>query len=329
MAGRRFDKYLQRFRGMVNHMFSHRLKSFKLRRKQQKDLVGYSSFRLQKKIRVVRAPIPGAWELAKQSVSTIKKHWTIFAGIVAVHFLLYGVFVYGPTDFDISQTEEAISSVLGQEAGTIESTATLFASVLSVQAQREGSGVFGFLIILIISLATIWVLRALDGGKEFRLRDAFYSGMTPALPVVLILFVMSLQLIPFTVASYIYTIGRSSGVFVSGAEDIMFFTFALLSGLLSFYLLTVSIVALYAVTLPNMYPLHTLRLTKKVLQHRRLTVFRRIVIVPVALLLFFALILLLVIRFIPSASVWFSQIFPILCLPFVHTYLFKLYKSLL
>jgi hypothetical protein len=299
---------------------------FKENRKKKK----YHSFKLEKKIQVEKQNIPTSWQLTKQSFGFLAKHFWVFFSVMLVHLGLYFLLVYGPTDFNLAEVQESIKSFFGGEGeGSTTTTFVLLGSVIGAQTQREGSAIFNFLILLAVSLATIWIIRRIIAGKKFKIRDGFYSGMAPVIPVIAILLVMTIQLLPFTISSYIYTVGRTNGIFISGVEDLAFFMVALMMGLFSFYLMTPSILSLYAVTLPDMYPLNTIRLTKKIVQFRRLLVFRRVVALPIIIAFLFFVLLLFLIRFLPSSSIWFVQLFPIAILPIIHIYLFKLYKSLI
>lgn len=302
------------------------IKKWRLENKKKRK---YHSFKLEKKLRPEPRDIPTAWQLSKQSVAFLAKHFWIFFSVMLIHAVLYIVLVYGPADFNLTEVQETIKAFFGGNGSSAASTFALLGTVLGANTQREGSSLFNFLIILSVSLATIWIIRRIYLKKPFKIRDAFYSGMAPAVPVMTILLVMTLQLLPFTITSYIYTVGRTSGVFISGVEDLIFFLIALFAGILSFYLMTPSILSLYAVTLPNMYPLHTIRLTKKIVKYRRFLVFRRIIALPLIIAILFFGLLLVLIRFYPQGGLWFVQIFPIVILPLIHIYLFKLYKSLI
>lgn len=289
----------------------------------------YHSFKLEKRLDPEPRDIPTSWQLVRQSLRFYKKHFWVFFCIMFIHAFFYALLVYGPTDFDLKGMQESIRLVLGGDTGSVSTTFALFGSLLGAQTQREGAMQFNFIIIFIVSLALVWIIRSMHSNKPFNIRDGFYSGVAPAVPVLIILFIMVLQLLPFTLAAYIYTIGRTNSIFVSGIEDMLFFLITLACGLFSFYLMTPAVLSLYAVTLPNMYPLHTLRLTRKVVQFQRFLLFRRIIALPLMIAVFFGAALLLLLRFYPEGGIWFLHIFPVVTLPLTHIYLFKLYKSVL
>lgn len=297
--------------------------------KENRKKKKYHSFKLEKKINPDYRNIPTSWQLTRESFSFFFKNFWVFFCLMFIHAAFFALLVYGPVDFNLKEVQGTIKGFFGDNGDSAASTFALLGSIVGAKTQRDGSAIFNFLIILTMSLAYIWTIRRLLSKKAFNIRDAFYNSMAPVIPVLTILFIMILQLLPFTIASYLYTVGRTNGIFISGLEDLVFFLIAVFAGLLSFYLMTPSILSIYAVTLPGMYPLTTIRLTKKIVQFRRFLVFRRVVALPFIVAIIFFCILLLLLRFTPQSGIWFVQIFPIFILPLIHIYLFKLYKSLI
>ncbi len=302
------------------------IKAYFAERKKQKI---YHSFKLEKKIKLSNKPIPTSWALTKESFRFFTQNFWIFFWMICIHAGLYGALVYGPTDINVSEIQDTLKAAFGTNPNSLEGTAVAVGSLIGASTQRQGAAFYNFLIVLLMSLSLVWVIRHLLAKQRFTIRDGFYNGPRPAIPVVLLLFVMMIQALPFTIASYVYVIGRTSGTFITGWEDLTFFLIALFCGLFSLYLMTPAIMSLYAVTLPNMYPLKTLRMSKQIVQFRRFEVFRRIFALPFIVALLFFAILLILLRLYPEGGIWFVRIFPIVILPMIHIYLFKLYKSLL
>jgi hypothetical protein len=304
-----------------------RPQAFKDWRKADKKKKKYRSFQLQKRIKPEVRFVPTAGQLLKQSFRLYRKNFWIFFCLMLTHAVLYYIFIRGASTFDFKEVQESIKSLLGSTTSAT-GTFALFGTVIGSQQQRDGSQFYSFLTLLFISLANIWVIRRLYAGSAFRIRDALYQALSSFVPFVIVLFVITLQALPFSITSYVYITGRTGGLFISGIEDLSFFMIALFSGILSLYWMTPSIIALYAVTLPNMYPMRTIRLTKKIVKFRRLMVFRRIIAFPVIVGLIATVVLLVAIRFIPQYSPLLVEAFPIILLPILHGYYFNLYKSL-
>lgn len=104
---------------------------------------------------------------------------------------------------------------------------------------------------------------------------------------------------------------------------------ALFVTLLSFYWLTSTVIALYIVTIPGMWPLKALKAAKQAIKFQRLTVFRRVIALPIIVGVLYTLLLLLIIRLAPGQTFVAVEILQLALLPIIHTYLFKLYRAFL
>lgn len=324
-------EYLQKAEQFVKNIpgwVKSRPEAFRQWKAAEKKKKKYRSFRLQKRIKPEPRYVPPAAQLLRQTFKLYIKNFWVFLIIMFVHACLYYLFVRGSSSFDLQGTRESIKAIFGEDSGS-SGTFALLGSVLGSNQQREGSSMINVAILLLISLADIWVIRRIYANTRFKVRDAFYQGPGAFVPFVLILLVMMLQALPFTFTSYMYIIGRSGGLFISGVEDLLFFLLAVFCGLLSLYWMVTSIIALYAVTLPNMYPVSALRLTRNIVKFRRFLVFRRIVIFPVLIGIISLGILLLIVRFAPQSAPLLVEAFIILLLPILHGYYFNLYRSLL
>lgn len=295
------------------------------KRKQKK----YRSFRLQKKLNSDRKPIPTTRALIRSSFNFIWQQRRLFGALLLIYAVAYFVLLRSPVQNSIADIQASLQNTLGAQ-----STEGLGGALntLGVFAANGGSGQSSSLIgfsILVMSLVYIWATRQLLADQKIIARDAFYNALSPLLSTVVILVVLSLQLVPFAILSYIYGIARSNGLFVTGMEDLGFFTAALLAGILSLYWMTSSVIAFYIVTLPGTYPLQALRAARKLVQFRRRTVFSRLLGFPLLIGIVYFFILLFVIRFLPNQAVFANDVLFLLVLPLVHVYLYKLYRSLL
>lgn len=302
---------------------------FKKWREEDRKKRKYRSFKLQKKIRPEPRYIPPITELIKESFKFLWRQKTIFVSIMLIHAVLYVLLLRTPITTNMTEIQSTLKTVLGE--GTFSSAkgnlATMGA-VLGASSSGQNSALVSVAVVL-MSLVYIWTVRQLTNKQKINARDAYYQSMTPLIPALLILVVMSLQLIPFAVASFVYSTARTGGLFVSGFEDFSFFAIALLVGILSFYWITSTVMAFYIVTLPGMYPLKALAAAKKLVQFQRLTVFRRILALPIVIGLIYILFLLIMIRLLPKQTFWFVEAFPIIILPLIHIYLYKLYRALI
>jgi hypothetical protein len=189
--------------------------------------------------------------------------------------------------------------------------------------------VYQVIIGLVVSLAVIWVLRQVYANHTVRIRDGFYQGMHPFVPFVLVLTIIGLQLVPLAIGTMLYSTITNSGIAVTTAEQLLWLAFFGVLALISLYLISSSLFALYIVSLPNMTPMAAVRSARQLVSHRRWIVMRKIICLPIALLIIAAFILIPLILFATAVAPWVFFILSTLLLVIVHSYMYALYRSLL
>ena len=90
-----------------------------------------------------------------------------------------------------------------------------------------------------------------------------------------------------------------------------------------------SLFALYIVTLPNVTPMKALRSARQLVLHRRFLVLRKILFMPLALLVLGAIIMIPLIIFLTFAAEWIFFLLSMFVLTVVHAYMYTLYRELL
>jgi hypothetical protein len=95
------------------------------------------------------------------------------------------------------------------------------------------------------------------------------------------------------------------------------------------YMLCSTLFALYIVTLPNTTPMAALRSSRQLVLHRRWTIVRKLLFLPVALIALTAVIVTPLIIFAAPIAPWVFFGLSTLLLPVVHAYLYSLYRSML
>jgi hypothetical protein len=88
-------------------------------------------------------------------------------------------------------------------------------------------------------------------------------------------------------------------------------------------------VALYVVTLPDMTPLTALRSARDLVRYRRLSVFRKLIFLPIALGVIMAVVMLPFIFVVPVLAQWVFFALSMLALIVGHAYFYVLYRELL
>jgi hypothetical protein len=291
----------------------------------------YKTFKLQKRIKhPVR--LPSAYRLARLTLQTIKENKGLFAGITIIYGLANLILVQGITGgTDVSELKSAFNEVFTGNFGALSSSLSIFAILVGSagNASSETAGAYQLFLALIVSLAIIWSLRQVLAGHQLKVKDAFYRGIYPLVPFVLVLMVVGLQLIPLLIGSSIFSLVTTTGIAVYFAEK---FVWGLVYGglaLWTFYMLSSSLFALYIVTLPDMTPLKALRSARQLVQHRRWTVLRKVIALPFLLLLGAGLIMVPIIVWIAPLAEWTFFVLTMTSLLVVHAYMYTLYRELL
>jgi len=141
--------------------------------------------------------------------------------------------------------------------------------------------------------------------------------------------VVGLQLVPLGVGSALYSTVINNGIAVTVVEKIIWGLLFFVLAVLSLYMLSSSLFALYIVTLPDMTPFKALRSARELVRYRRWTVLRKIIFLPLGLLLLAAIVVVPVIIFITPAAQWVFFVCTMAGLALVHSYMYNLYRELL
>lgn len=294
----------------------------------------YRSFRLSKRLKNTRPKLPSAWTLTKNTVQIIRTNWKVFGGITLVYALLTVFLVRGVgAGEDIAGVKEILQE--DGVASNAQVSLQLFGGLLSGGSglgRSETAGVYQSIVTLLSSMAMVWAFRHYYGSKKpakIRVRDAFYKGMYPLIPVLLVLVVIGLQLLPVSLSSGIYSTMIVNGLAVTAAEKAFWIIIMILLVMLSIYMVSASLIALLAVTLPNVTPMEALRGAKKYVEHRRYTVIAKLLWMTLGVVLVLALIVLPLIAFLPTFAEFVFFVCASLLLPFTIGYCYNLYRALL
>jgi hypothetical protein len=292
----------------------------------------YHSFRRSKRIRHDGAKLPSAFVLLARSIGLLRRHWRLLGGIVLIYGLLQLVLVRGlGSGLNLSEIKNSIQDNLGVGQGRLLTGVALFGLLIGSagSANDAGQGVYGFLLVLLVTLAIIWALRQTLAGHKPRVRDAYYNGMYPLVQFILVLLVIAAQLVPAALGSFVFLTVTSSGIAVTGLEQVLWALFFGLLLLMSLYMLCSSLFAPYIVTLPDMTPMKALRSARQLVAHRRWTVMRKLLFLALALFLAAVLLIIPLIIFATPLAEPLYYIFSIIVPLLVHTYMYTLYRELL
>lgn len=297
----------------------------------------YKSFRLSKRLRHTRPKVTGSFRLFKRSIVTLLKRKRLFFTIVLVYLVLTIVLVkgFGLTS-NIPELKNTLNDLFGGSFSGLLSGVTLFSVLLSNINTTSGgaqAGSYQLILLVTVSLAFIWALRHTlnpeSRKQKLTARDAFYNGEYPLVPFVLLLLVIGLQLLPVAAASFLYSTVLSGGLAVTIIEKVLWIMIIFLLVLLSLYMITSSIFALYIVTLPDVRPMQALRSARELVRYRRWSIMRKLLFLPVALLVVAGIIVIPVILVAPAVAEWLFFFLSMVGLAVLHSYLYTLYRELL
>lgn len=291
----------------------------------------YQSLKLQKRIKhPVR--LPNAFRLSNKAAQAVWSHKGLFIGITLVYGLLNLLLVHGLAgSSDLSDLKHTFDQIFTGHFGSLASGLGVFVTLVSSSgnASSDTAGAYQVFLSIIASLAIIWALRQTMAGVNLRIRDAFYKGMYPLVPFILVLLVIGLQFIPLLAGVSLYSIVVNNGIAILGLEKFLWGLFSCLLALLTVYMVSSSIFALYIVTLPDMTPMKALRSARELVRYRRWTIVRKVLFLPVLLLVIAAVIMIPIIIWLTPLAQWVFFGLTMFMLLAVHSYIYVLYRELL
>lgn len=291
----------------------------------------YKSFRLSKRLRHPSPKLPNAFVLTRRAFSHIWRYKKLFA-IIALTYLVLNLLLVRGFLFtaDLGEIKSAISELFTGSAGQIAGALTVMGLLVgSLNPTSEVAALYQSILVLVFSMFMIWALRQTYTGELPRARDVFYKSSYPLVQFVIIIFVIGLQLIPLLLANFLYAAVIASGLSTSFVEVFAWSALIFLLVLWSLYMVSVSLFALYIVTLPDMTPLKALRSAKGLVQHRRWTVMRKVIFIPFALSVGGFAVMLPIIWFFSGAAEIIFLAMSAFVLPLLHSYVYALYRELL
>jgi hypothetical protein len=271
--------------------------------------------------------LTGAFRLFSDSMSLLRQHWRLFSGITLVYLILSLLLVGGLGEHNVTELKETFTEELGQTSASI----AVFSLLLGTagRATTESGAAYQTIVVILVSLATVWSLRQVLAGERVGIRDAFYKGMYPLVPFVLVLLFLCVLLLPAIIGGFILSIVFGGGLAVSLAEMVLWAVVIFLLTLASLYLLSTYVFAIYIVTLPDVRPVAAIKTARKLAVYQRWAIIRKLLFLPFALVILGAVTMLPLIALAPAAVQAVFLLLSMIALIFTHTYAYSLYKELL
>lgn len=303
----------------------------KQEKSEKTEFKSYQSFRLQKKINNDAPPLPSSFRLFGQAVGLIKRHIKIFAGVAAIYSLMYLVLVQGITALHgLPETKTLLEQTSTGALAFLGTGVTLFGELLGAPTSLNATAnLYQVLVTLIATFALIWTLRQLYAQKPTRVRDGYYRGMYPFIPFLLVLLLVVVELMPMAMGAAVFTTVVNNGIAATGVEVALWGTGFFVLTLISLYLITSSLFALYIVCLPNMEPMQALRSARQLVQGRRWLIMRKVLFLPFAFLVLAAVLMIPILLLATPIVGWAFFIFMAAALAVAHSYMYGLYRSLI
>ena len=279
-----------------------------------------------------RQPLPAAWQLTSIAWRRIWRYRRLFIAITLIYGLFNLVLVQGfAGNSESANLKTQLSQAANGQFGSLSAGLTAFFTLLGSAGNGSSNttGAYQFFLVVVVSLALIWALRQTAAGAVVRMRDAFYNGMYPLIPFILVLLCIGLQLLPLLIGSGLYSLVVTNNIAVNAGEKLAWGLFGSVLAALSFYLISSSIFALYIVTLPDMTPRKALRSARDLVKSRRWTVLRKLLFLPLVLLTTAAIIMLPIIIWLTPLSQWIFFVLTMFALVAIHAYGYTLYRELL
>lgn len=284
--------------------------------------------------KAVQRPVklPNVWQLTKTTWAILWQHKKLFIGITLIYGLLNLVLVQGLAGgTDVSSLKHSLSQAFTGQLGSLVSALGVFVALVgsSGNGSSQTAGAYQLSLGIITSLAVIWALRQVLAGATVRIRDTYYRGMYPLVPFILVLLVIGLQLLPLLIGSTLYNLVISNGIAVNLIEKLAWLLLFVLLAAWSLYMISSSLFALYIVTLPDMTPRKALRSARELVRTRRWTVLRKILCLPIILLIVAAGIMVPIIIVLTPLAQWIFFLLTMFALVAIHAYMYTLYRELL
>lgn len=282
--------------------------------------------RVQAKKIAAKQAIPTSFSILGQVFKLVQKHWQVLGGVMLVYLILNIVFASGLST--VINNFSAVKDNLSDGRSFSDALGGFGALLGGSAGGSESASVIQSLLVVFVSLVIIWALRQLLAGKKFSVKEAYYNSMFPLIPFLLVIFVIIIQLLPVTLGSSLVALIVST-LSSSGLATFIMVLLILPLFAWSVYMLSSSIFALYIVTLPDMQPRQALRSAKKLVSLRRLKIIRRLLFLPIFMLLAMGVIMLPLILYVQALVVPVFYLLSVLALLLAHSYLYSLYRGLL
>lgn len=265
------------------------------------------------------------WRLTKQSAVLVWTYKKVLGGIAAIYVLLDLLLAQGfASGIDVMALHKQLG---GHLTGGLRAYMQLLGSASS--SASDAAGLYQSFLFVMVTLALIWTLRHIWGGQRTSIRDAYYKGMGPLVPFILLMLLMGLQLLPLLAGTIVYGIVTQNGIAATSLEALAWLIGVFALGVLSLYWWTASLFSLFIVTLPDMAPLQAHKLARKLVHGRRWLVARKMLFLPFVLVLAAGVIMVPIIIVVPAVAPFVLSLLAGAAITIAAVYLYTMYRGLM
>lgn len=286
-------------------------------------------FHLKPREKVDSAHIPSVWKIAADAILLVFNNKRIIFSVVLIYGLVYFATLRALSGLEVDQTRTYLDTVYTPNALLTNLTVSTLVLSTAFGVEVGFVGALGLLATMVASMSLIYVFRHILANKPVSLRDAYYFGSEQFVPFAMIIALIIIQLLPFAGGATLYNAAIQSNLIAGAAEHALFIMIWGILSLVSAYWLASSLMGLYAISLPKMYPLQALLATGQLVDKRRLVVFRKILFIIVVLVVFNIGLILSAVWLWSDGAFIARDIAAVLSVLIFHSYLYTLYRTLI
>ena len=247
-----------------------------------------------------KTELPSLTSQANAAFKMFFKFWKIFLPLLLIFVGLY-IFLIGAmsenTLADVrANVEQTNKDVADGKIGTVGKAGLTLLGIIStggLTTMNDAQIVIAVLLFTIIWLVTIYLARhLLAGHQEIKMRDGFYSALSPLVSTLVVGLIIFLEAVPIMLTIIVFQVALTTEFLSTPFYALLFFMFAALMITLSLYLLSSSFFAIIVVSAPGLYPLTAVRMAKNLIMGRRLRFLIRVFYLVIIVALLYLLLLM-------------------------------------
>ena len=265
-----------------------------------------------------KTELPSLTSQASAAFKMFFKFWKIFLPLLLIFVGLY-IFLIGAmsenTLADVkANVEQTNKDVADGKIGTVGKAGLTLLGIIStggLTTMNDAQVVIAVLLFTIIWLVTIYLARhLLAGHQEIKMRDGFYSALSPLVSTLVVGLIIFLEAVPIMLTIIVFQVALTTEFLSTPFYALLFFMFAALMITLSLHLLSSSFFAIIVVSAPGLYPLTAVRMAKHLIMGRRLRFLIRVFYLVIIVALLYLLLLMPAIILdgaLKSQFTWFAE----------------------